>query len=63
MMARGGIYLGAGIAPKILPMLRDGGFMNALVQKGRMGPLPEAIPARVHPRRLKRPLDAETDTR
>jgi glucokinase len=44
MMARGGVYLGGGIAPKILPMLRDGGFMNAFAQKGRMRPLLEAIP-------------------
>jgi glucokinase len=44
MMARGGVYLGGGIAPKVLPMLRDGEFMNAFVQKGRMRPLLEAIP-------------------
>ena len=44
MMARGGVYLGGGIAPKILPLLRDEGFMSAFVQKGRMRALLETIP-------------------
>jgi glucokinase len=37
MMASGGVYLGGGIAPKILPALRDGTFMSAFVNKGRLG--------------------------
>jgi len=44
MMATGGIYLGGGIAPKILPALRDGTFMSAFVDKGRMRALVETIP-------------------
>jgi glucokinase len=44
MMALGGVYLGGGIAPKILPMLREGAFMTAFVEKGRMRPLLERIP-------------------
>jgi len=47
MMASGGVYLGGGIAPKILPALRDGTFMSAFVNKGRLGPLLEAFPVSV----------------
>lgn len=47
MMATGGIYLGGGIAPKILPKLEDGAFMRAFVDKGRLSPLLERIPVRV----------------
>jgi glucokinase len=31
----GGVYIGGGIAPKILPFMLDGNFMNAFVKKGR----------------------------
>jgi glucokinase len=31
----GGLYIGGGIAPKILPFLLDGLFLNAFVSKGR----------------------------
>ena len=34
-LAIGGIYLGGGIAPQILPLLRDGTFIKAFVDKGR----------------------------
>ena len=44
LMARAGVYVGGGIAPKILPMLRDETFMTAFVHKGRMQPLLESIP-------------------
>jgi len=44
MMAIGGVYLGGGIAPKILPALQDGTFMTAFVDKGRMKSLLETIP-------------------
>jgi glucokinase len=47
MMATGGVYLGGGIAPKILPALRDGTFMRAFVDKGRMSSLLETIPVHV----------------
>lgn len=46
-MATAGIYLGGGIAPKILPKLEDGAFLEAFVAKGRMRPLLEAIPVTV----------------
>ncbi len=31
----GGVYVGGGIAPKILPKLQDGTFISAFVAKGR----------------------------
>lgn len=31
----GGVYIGGGIAPKILPFLTDGFFFNAFIKKGR----------------------------
>lgn len=47
MMSRGGLYLGGGIAPKILPLLQDGIFLEAFLNKGRMRPLLQAMPVRV----------------
>src|SRR5581483_10900722 len=46
-MATGGVYVGGGIAPRIVERLRDGGFMRAFLAKGRMRQLPEAMPVRV----------------
>ena len=45
-LATGGVYVGGGIAPKILPLLRDG-FFTAFAAKGRFGPLLARIPIRV----------------
>jgi glucokinase len=45
--ATGGLYLGGGIAPKILPKLREGAFLDAFRDKGRLSPLLERIPVRV----------------
>jgi len=47
VMATGGIYLGGGIAPKIIAKLKEPGFMNAFTDKGRMRPLLRDIPVRV----------------
>ena len=47
VMSRGGIYLGGGIAPKILPLLQTGDFLEAFRNKGRMRPLLEAMPVKV----------------
>jgi len=47
IMSRGGLYIGGGIAPKILPLLQSGEFMEALLNKGRMRPLLEAMPVKV----------------
>jgi glucokinase len=46
-MARGGIYLAGGIAPKLLERLQQGDFMQAFTAKGRMGKLLESMPVRV----------------
>jgi glucokinase len=42
-----GIYVGGGIAPKILPRLRSGVFMQSFRNKGRLSSLIEKIPVRV----------------
>jgi len=47
LMSRAGIYLGGGIAPKILPILKSGTFLEAFFNKGRMRPLLEAMPVNV----------------
>ena len=47
MMASGGLYLGGGIAPKILNQLAGGAFMDAFRAKGRMSALLERMPVRV----------------
>ena len=47
VMATGGVYVGGGIAPKVLPRLRDGGFLGAFTAKGRFAPLLRRIPVRV----------------
>ncbi len=46
-LARGGVYLGGGIAPKIIERLKGPGFMLAFTTKGRLSPLLETIPVRV----------------
>ena len=46
-MATGGVYLGGGIPPKILPKLKEDRFMKAFTSKGRFQGLLEAIPVRV----------------
>jgi glucokinase len=47
VIATGGVYLGGGIAPKILPRLQQGGFMRAFTDKGRLSALLERIPVRL----------------
>jgi len=46
-LAVGGIYLGGGIAPKLIDRLTGPGFMQAFTAKGRLSPLLEDIPVRV----------------
>ena len=45
--ATAGVYVGGGIAPKILPRLRAGEFVRAFRDKGRLRPLMKQIPIRV----------------
>jgi len=47
VLAMGGMYLGGGIAPKILKTLQSGAFTEAFLDKGRLSPLLESIPVRV----------------
>ncbi len=47
VLAMGGIYLGGGIAPKILKTMENGAFMQAFRDKGRLSPLLEAVPVRI----------------
>ncbi|HVN64350.1 MAG TPA: glucokinase [Candidatus Binataceae bacterium] len=47
VLALGGVYLGGGVAPKILPMLQKGAFVKAFMAKGRLEPLLERIEVRV----------------
>jgi glucokinase len=47
VLATGGIYLGGGIAPKILKTLQNGTFTQAFIDKGRLSPLLESVPVRV----------------
>lgn len=47
VMSRGGLYVGGGIAPKILPLLQTGAFLDAFLDKGRRRPLLAAMPVKV----------------
>jgi glucokinase len=47
IMATGGVYVGGGIAPKIIKKLMEPHFMKAFVAKGRLQPLVQDIPVRV----------------
>jgi glucokinase len=47
LMATGGIYLGGGIAPKIVERLREPIFMQAFSAKGRFEPVLRNIPVKV----------------
>ena len=46
-MATGGIFVGGGIAPKMIERLKDGTFMKAFLDKGRMKALLASVPVRV----------------
>jgi glucokinase len=46
-VATGGVYVGGGIAPKILPALTNGRFIRAFLDKGPMRALVERMPVKV----------------
>jgi glucokinase len=46
-LALGGLYLGGGIAPKIVNILDNGSFMKAFLHKGRLSQLLGVVPVRV----------------
>ena len=43
-VSTGGVFVGGGIAPKILPALTAGGFLRAFLAKPPLGPLLAALP-------------------
>jgi len=47
VLATGGMWLGGGIAPKILKTLQNGAFIASFLDKGRLSPLLQSIPVRV----------------
>ena len=47
VVATGGVFIGGGIAPRILPALDSGRFIAAFVDKGPMQPLLESMPVHV----------------
>ena len=47
VLATGGVYIAGGIAPRILPTLREGGFARAFLAKGRLRRVLERIPVLV----------------
>ena len=46
-MATGGLYLGGGIPPRILPYLKQSAFTDRFINKGRLSRLPKNVPVRV----------------
>ena len=46
-LATAGVYVGGGIAPKLLPKLREGSFLEGFRSKGRLSALLGDIPVRV----------------
>lgn len=46
-LCRGGVYIAGGIAPRILPILQQPGFIHAFQSKGRFRELMQTIPVHV----------------
>ena len=47
LLALGGVYIGGGIAPKMLPKIQSAIFLDAFYHKGRLSPLLQSIPVYV----------------
>jgi glucokinase len=47
MLALGGVYIGGGIAPKLLPKMQSPLFLDAFCTKGRLSPLLKSMPVYV----------------
>lgn len=47
MLALGGVYIGGGIAPKMLPKMQSDLFLDAFYTKGRLSPLLKSTPVYV----------------
>jgi glucokinase len=52
LLATGGIYLGGGIPPRLVPQLTDGNFMRRFALKGRFSQLVSQMPVHI----IKEPL-------
>jgi glucokinase len=46
-MSLGGVYVGGGIAPKILPVLSNNHFMNGFLSKGRFNEMLQAMQVKI----------------
>jgi glucokinase len=46
-MSIGGVYIGGGIAPKILPVLSNNHFMNGFLSKGRFNEMLQSMQVKV----------------
>lgn len=46
-LSTGGVYIGGGIAPKLLPYFTNSAFMQAFVDKGRFSPLMKNMPVKL----------------
>ncbi|MBI3590012.1 MAG: glucokinase [Candidatus Melainabacteria bacterium] len=46
-LATGGVYIGGGIAPKILEKLKEGSFIQAFTHKGRLSVMVSQMPVKV----------------
>jgi glucokinase len=47
MLSLGGVYIGGGIAPKMLPKMQSPIFLDAFYHKGRLSPVLESMPVYV----------------
>ena len=47
VLATGGVYLGGGIPRKVLPLLKDGPFMDSFKRKGRLSGIVSSMPVHV----------------
>ena len=47
LLSFGGVYVGGGIAPKIIKTIQNGVFMEAFRDKGRLSPLLHTMPVRI----------------
>jgi glucokinase len=43
----GGVFVGGGIAPHLVPFIQEGDFMKAFTEKGRLSPLLSNIPVKI----------------
>lgn len=48
VLSTGGVYIGGGIPPRILPLLEQHGFMPAFLHKGRFADLLQRLPRACH---------------